>query len=81
MPTIGYGSDKKTRFMRPDGFKTFLVSNPKDLDVLLMQNRTYAAEIAHNVSSRKRVSIVARASQLNVKVTNPHARVRSVETK
>ncbi|MFY7945277.1 MAG: eL32 family ribosomal protein [Crocinitomicaceae bacterium] len=33
--------------------KKFLVSNVKELDVLLMHNRKYAAEIAHNVSSRK----------------------------
>jgi len=35
----------------------------------MMHNRTYAAEIAHNVSSRKRVEIVALAKQLNVKLT------------
>jgi len=33
MPKIGYGSDKKTKFLRPDGFKTFVVSNPADLQV------------------------------------------------
>jgi large subunit ribosomal protein L32e len=31
--------------------------------------------IAHNVSSRKRVEIIARAKQLSVKVTNPKAKV------
>lgn len=35
MPKIGYGSDKKTKFLRPDGFKTFVVSNPADLQVIL----------------------------------------------
>merc|ERR1711860_361036 len=54
MPNIGYGSSKKTRHLLPDGFKKFLVHNIKELEVLLMQNRTFAAEIAHNVSSRKR---------------------------
>jgi len=52
MPKIGYGSDKKTRYHLPNGFKKFTVKNLKDLDVLLMNNRTYCAEIAHNVSSR-----------------------------
>lgn len=31
--------------------------------------------IAHNVSSRKRVEIIARAKQLSVKVTNAKAKV------
>merc|ERR1712046_387376 len=72
---IGYGSDKATRHMQPGGFYKFVVSNTKQLDVLLMQNRKYAAEIAHNVSSRKRKEIVERAEQLNIKVLNAAARV------
>ena len=61
--------------MMPSGHKAFLVHNIKDVDLLLMHNRTYAAEIAHNVSSRKRVEIVAKAKALGVKVTNAKARV------
>jgi large subunit ribosomal protein L32e len=101
--------------MTPSGHKAFLVSNVKDVELLLMHNRTYAAEyvetfllplvyfrtavsrtckdkllrwesvrvicadkvnrIAHNVSSRKRIDIIARAKQLGVKVTNAKAKV------
>ncbi|ERF73049.1 60S ribosomal protein L32 [Endocarpon pusillum] len=75
MPSIGFGSNKKTRHMMPSGHKAFLVHNPKDVDLLLMHNRTYAAEIAHAVSSRKRVEILAKAKSLGVKVTNGRARV------
>ncbi|KAJ9150738.1 60S ribosomal protein L32 [Pleurostoma richardsiae] len=75
MPSIGYGSNKKTRHMMPSGHKAFLVSNVKDVELLMMHNKTYAAEIAHNVSSRKRVDIIARAKQLGVKVTNSKAKV------
>ena len=52
MPKIGYGSDRTTRYYLPNGLKKFIVKNVKDLDVLLMNNRTYCAEIAHNVSTR-----------------------------
>ncbi|KAH0441455.1 60s ribosomal protein l32 [Colletotrichum camelliae] len=72
---IGFGSNKKTKYMMPSGHKAFLVSNVNDVNLLLMHNRTYAAEIAHNVSSRKRIDIISRAKQLGVKVTNPKAKV------
>ena len=42
-----------------------------------MHNTTFAAEIAHAVSTRKRIDIIARAKQLGVKVTNDQARVKT----
>ena len=59
----------------PSGHKAFLVKNLKDLDVLLLHTKTYAVEIAHNISARNRVEIVAKAKKIGVKVTNPKGRV------
>ena len=57
----------------------FRVFNVKDLDVLLMNNRTYAAVIAGNVSAKKRRAIIERAAQLDIKVENRNARLKEEE--
>ncbi|XP_036138051.1 60S ribosomal protein L32-like [Molossus molossus] len=79
MPNIGYGSNKKTKHMLPSGFRKFLVHNVKELEVLLICNKSYCAEIALNVSSKNHKSIVERAAQLAIRVTNPNARLHSEE--
>jgi large subunit ribosomal protein L32e len=45
-PTIGNKQEAKTRHILPNGFKKFLISNEKDVELLLMNNRVYAGEIA-----------------------------------
>jgi len=79
MPNIGYGSAATTRHMMPTGFKKVLINNLAELEVLMMSNKTYCAEIARGVSSKNRKTIIERAAQLAIRITNPNARIRSEE--
>ncbi|KAB1283161.1 60S ribosomal protein L32 [Camelus dromedarius] len=79
MPSISYGSNKKTKHMLPSGFRKFLVHNIKELEMLLMCNKSYCAEIAHKVSSKNCKAIVEIVAQLAIRVTNPNARLCSKE--
>ena len=67
MPNIGYGRNAKNRHMMPSGFKKVLVNNMKELEVLMMQNKTYCAEIARGVSAKNRcVSLVRHLSAFHI---------------
>lgn len=62
--------------MLRSGFKKLLIRNEKDLELLLMNNRTYAGEIAQCISAKTRKELVARAKELNVRLTNAQAKLK-----
>ncbi|KAF0852582.1 60S large subunit ribosomal protein eL32 (rpL32) [Andalucia godoyi] len=80
LANVGYGTKVEDRHVCPDGFVHFRVFNVKELEALMMQNRKYAALIAHTVSARARKEIIARADGLGIKVVNRAGRLRSEES-
>jgi large subunit ribosomal protein L32e len=77
----GYGQALKTKYLLPNGFKKFLIRNSQDLELLLMNNRVYAGELAHNLSAKTRKQIVLRAAELNVRLTNAKGKLVKEEKK
>ncbi len=82
MPKIGYASNKRTRHLLPNHLKKFVVHNVSELDLLMMNSDKYTAEIGKNVGAPKRIQILRRAKELNVKVTNQKsAKITKLEEK
>ena len=79
MPKIGYGSNKETRHMLPNGLYNAVINNAKELEMYIMQNRKYCVTIAQSVGSAKRKAIVEKARVLGIHVTNAKARLRTEE--
>jgi large subunit ribosomal protein L32e len=80
MPKIGSKQDHKTRHLLPNGFKKLLICNEKDLELLLMNNKTYCGEISQRIGVSKRLRIVQRAKELNVRLTNAKAKSKKEST-
>merc|ERR1712070_931645 len=69
MPKIGSKQDARTRHLLPNGFKKFLINN-----------RTYCGEISQRIGVSKRLRIVQRAKELNVRLTNAKAKAKKEST-
>jgi large subunit ribosomal protein L32e len=71
MPNIGFGSDRKTRNLNVNGLLKVRVFNVKDLNMLIMSNRKFQAEVGKGVGSKKKGMILKKALSLDIKITNP----------
>ena len=78
---VGYRNAKATRHILHNGFKKMLIRNAGDIELLLMNNREYCGELAHNLNASTRKAIIKRAAELNVKLTNSKGKVAKEENK
>ncbi len=69
MPTIGWSAPKKLRGKHPSGLEEILVRNIEDLEKI--DPNKQAARIASTVGKKKRIEIMKKAKELNIRVLNP----------
>ena len=69
MPSPGYGTPSKLRFLHPSGFKDVLIFNINDLEKI--NPKTDAVRFSHTLGKRKRTEILKKAEEMKVKVLNP----------
>ena len=81
-PKIGYGSNKKTRFLLQNYKRKYVIHNMKELECLMMNNEKYCAEIAHNVGAVLRKEMLKRAKELSINITNQKSKkIEALEKK
>jgi len=68
LPTVGYGADRRYKYLHPSGFREVLVFNLKNLEKL--DAKKDAARISATVGKRKRELMAAKARELEIKVLN-----------
>ena len=77
MVSIGYGSPAAVRFHHPSGFTERLVHNLRELEGV--DPKKEAVRIAGSVGSRKRIAIINKADELEIRVLNRNIRERIAE--
>jgi large subunit ribosomal protein L32e len=66
---VGYGKPASLRGVHPSGYRERIVNRPSDLTMI--DSKKEIARIAGNVGERKRLAIIDKAKELQVKVLNP----------
>lgn len=67
-PSTGYKGPKVARYLHPSGFKEVIVYNVEDLTDIDVN--TEAIRISGQVGARKRADIIAKATEMNLKILN-----------
>jgi large subunit ribosomal protein L32e len=71
MPTIGFGSNKKTRNLGPNGYYKIKINNINELMMFTMVNRKISIEMSKNLSKIKKKKIMDLAAKMDLKISNP----------
>ncbi len=69
VPSIGYGADRRTRFLHPSGLEDIIVNNITDVQTLNPDKQ--AARISSKVGGKKRAHLLEELKKRKIKVLNP----------
>jgi len=67
--SVGYKTPNELRHLHPSGFREVNVDRVEDLEKL--DAKTCVARISHTVGEKKRVAIINRAKELQIRIVNP----------
>jgi len=67
--SVGYKTAEDLRHLHPSGLREVVVHRAADLEKI--DSKNFAVRIGHTVGERKRVTILDRAKELEIKVLNP----------
>lgn len=68
LPRIGYGADKRYKYMHPSGYREVLIKNMKELEKVNPEKE--AVRISAKLGKRKKEEIRKKAEELKIKVLN-----------
>ena len=68
MPSVGYGSPRKTRGLHPSGYQDVLVCNLKELENL--DPEIQAGRISSTIGQRKKKIMFQKAKDVGIKILN-----------
>ena len=74
----GYGGDRKLRGLHPAGLSERLVEKLSDLDNL--DSRVHIVRLSRRLGERKRLVLLEKTKQLNLRVANPGRKESRPET-
>lgn len=79
-PNIGYKNDAKLRGLHPSGKKEIRIYKPEDLDNL-KDHKDIVVRIASCVGKRKRMAILEKAKDMDIRILNYQIKVPDKEIK
>ncbi len=68
LPSIGYGTKRELRNIHPSGLKEVIIERPEDLKNI--DPKEQVIKIATGVGEKKRIVIIEKATDMNLKILN-----------
>ena len=75
--SVGYKQTNLLRGLHPSGKEEVIVSNMKELE--RVKSDTQVARLSHTIGERKKVTLIEKAKELNIRILNPRLKKKEPE--